>query len=89
MRRGIEPHVPLLDRERQTKGLFTRADFKFDDQANTFTCPGGKTLKSSGLIRDDGTIPYRASTVDCGTCLLKGWVPVSSPSRSKPTVALM
>jgi hypothetical protein len=71
MQRGIEPHVPLLDRERQTKGLFTRADFKFDDQANTFTCPGGKTLKSSGLIRDDGTIPYRASTVDCGTCLLK------------------
>jgi transposase len=71
MQRGIEPHVPLLDRERQTKGLFTRADFKFDDQANTFTCPGGKTLKSSGLILDDGTIPYRASTVDCGTCLLK------------------
>jgi transposase len=71
MQRGIEPHVPLLDRERQTKGLFTRADFKFDDQANTFTCSGGKTLKSSGLIRDDGTIPFRASTVDCGTCLLK------------------
>jgi hypothetical protein len=33
MRRGIEPHVPLLDRERQTKGFFTRADFNFDHQS--------------------------------------------------------
>jgi hypothetical protein len=30
MRRGIEPHIPLLDREHQTKGFFTRADFTFD-----------------------------------------------------------
>ena len=30
MRRGIEPHVPLLDRERQTWGFFTPADFQFD-----------------------------------------------------------
>ena len=57
MRRGIEPHVPLLDRERQTRGFFTRADFQFDEQTNTFTCPGGNTLKSNGLVRDDGTVP--------------------------------
>jgi hypothetical protein len=24
MRRGIEPHIPLLDREHQTNGFFTR-----------------------------------------------------------------
>ena len=71
MRRGIEPHVPLLDRERQTRGFFTRADFQFDDQTNSFTCPGGKTLKSSGLVRDDGTVPYWASTTDCRPCPLK------------------
>ena len=40
MRRGIEPHIPLLDRERQTNGFFTRADFTFDPQANVFICPG-------------------------------------------------
>ena len=27
MQRGIEPHIPLLDREHQTNGFFTRADF--------------------------------------------------------------
>jgi hypothetical protein len=30
MRHEIEPHIPLLDRERQTNGLFTPANFTFD-----------------------------------------------------------
>ena len=62
MQRGIEPHVPILDREHQTRGFFTRADFTFDAEANMFVCPGGKPLKSSGLVRPDGTMPYWAST---------------------------
>ena len=71
MQRGITPHVPILDREHQTKGLFTRREFTFDPDQNVFVCPDGKSLKSSGLVRDDGTIPYRASTKDCRTCSLK------------------
>ena len=62
MRRGIEPHIPILDREHQTKGYFTRADFAFDATANVFTCPAGKKLLNNGPVRDDGTMPYRAST---------------------------
>jgi transposase len=68
---GIEPHIPILDREHQTNGFFTRADFVFDRAANTFTCPGGKPLRNSGLIRDDGTMAYIASTKDCRACELK------------------
>ena len=71
MRLGIEPHVPVLDRERQTNGYFTRADFRFDEEANAFICPNGKNLLSSGLVRSDGTMPYLASTVDCRRCSLK------------------
>ena len=44
MRHQIEPHIPLLDREHQTNGYFTRADFTFDPQANAFTCPSGNSL---------------------------------------------
>ncbi len=33
-----------LDREHQTKGYFTRADFTFDATANAFICPVGKKL---------------------------------------------
>ena len=71
MRRKIEPHIPLLDREHQTNGFFTRAEFTFDPHANVFVCPGGKQLKSTGLVRDDGTVPYFASTKDCRVCGLK------------------
>jgi transposase len=71
MRRGITPHIPILDREHQTRGLFTRADFSFDPERNLFVCPGGKTLTNSGLVRPDGTMPYRASTKDCRACALK------------------
>lgn len=71
MRHGIEPHIPLLDREHQTNGFFTRAEFTFDPQANVFICPSGKQLRSTGLVRDDGTVPYWASPKDCRACALK------------------
>ena len=71
MRHGIAPHVPILDREHQTKGLFTRAGFSFDAERNVFLCPGGKQLTSTGLVRDDGAIPYWAGTKECRACALK------------------
>jgi hypothetical protein len=43
----------------------------FDPQANVFTCSGGKQLRSTGLVRADGTMPYWASPKDCRTCALK------------------
>jgi transposase len=69
--RGIEPHIPILDHEHQTNGFFTRVDFVFDRLANTFTCPGGKTLSNNGQIREGGTMAYIASTKDCRGCTLK------------------
>jgi transposase len=48
----------------------TRAYFVFDATANAFTCSAGKTLLNNGLVRDDGAMPYRASTRDCwGWCV--------------------
>jgi hypothetical protein len=71
MRRGIEPHIPLLDREHQTKGFFPRADFTFDPQAKVFICPSGTQLRSTGLVCEDGNMPYWASTKNCRACVLK------------------
>jgi transposase len=71
MGHGIEPHIPILDHEHQTNGYFTRADFTFDATANAFVCPAGKQLTNSGLVREDGSMPYCASTKDCRECALK------------------
>ncbi|KGJ01961.1 hypothetical protein IC63_15615 [Paracoccus sphaerophysae] len=50
MNRGIEPHVPVLDREAQTKGLLTRAEFSFDRVRDMYVCLAGHDLKTSGQI---------------------------------------
>jgi hypothetical protein len=47
MQRGIEPHVPLFDREHQTNGFFTRAHFTFDAENNIFVCPGCSVSRTS------------------------------------------
>src|ERR1700757_2431850 len=44
---GIEPHIPVFDKSRRDDGTFSRADFAYDHQADAYTCPGGKLLKST------------------------------------------
>jgi transposase len=70
MQRGIEPHIPVLDRAGQTNGVFTRNDFTFDRDRNVFVCPGGKDLRLA-LERDNGVLIYRARRPDCAHCPLK------------------
>jgi Transposase domain (DUF772) len=71
MERGIEPHIPVLDRSAQTNGVFTRNDFTFDRGRNVYICPGGKELPLTHKKRDSGILIYRARGTDCASCLLK------------------
>ncbi len=71
MERGIEPHIPVWDKSRREDGAFSRSDFIFDAQANVYTCPAGKTLKTTGRVHDGKTVLYRASKFDCERCPLK------------------
>jgi hypothetical protein len=43
MQREIEPHIPLLDREHQTEGFFTRADFTFEQKPMSSSVPEAST----------------------------------------------
>jgi transposase len=70
MDRGIEPHIPVLDRTGQTNGMFTHRDFIFDRDRNLFICPGGKEL-SFTCKRSNDTLMYRARPADCACCPLK------------------
>lgn len=70
MEHGIEPHIPIFDRSSQTNGVFTRNEFAYDRDTDTYICPGGKRLP---LVHDrgNGILIYRASTCDCRGCPLK------------------
>ena len=68
---GITPHIPVWDKSHRDDGTFSRADFSFDRERNTYVCPAGKLLRTTGRVHDGRTILYRASTRDCGPCPLK------------------
>jgi transposase len=68
---GIDPHIPVWDKSTRTDGTFSRADFDYDAARDVYTCPHGKTLKSTGKVHADDTIRYRSRTRDCRDCPIK------------------
>ena len=73
-RQGIEPHVPVLDGEKQkakAQGLFGRTDFAFDPARDVYVCPAGHDMITSGHVVPGGLRQYRAKATSCGPCELK------------------
>jgi len=75
----IEPHVPVWGKGEREDGTFSRSDFRYDAETNSFTCPNGKRLlqfrrayqtQRSGVTKANTRL-YRASKHDCDACALK------------------
>lgn len=82
--KDITPHVTVRDLSARKDGTFSRADFTYDKDTDIYTCPSGKTLKTTGRIHADNTYRYLASTLDCSTCPLKQKCCPNMPSRRVP-----
>ena len=81
----IAPHIPVIDKSTREDGTFSRADFRYDERTNTYICPAGKTLTTSGTLVNDGiTLLYRGSTRDCVPCLLKAKCCPNTATRKIP-----
>src|SRR5499433_3158341 len=80
----IVPHVPVLDRSKRDDGTFSREDFRYDESTDTFTCPAGKRLTTTGRINAGDAIFYRSSLVDCAKCELKPRCCPNAPLRRIP-----
>jgi transposase len=65
---GVAPHIPLIDRRKQTKGAFTKDDFTFLPTVNAYQCPAGKLLHYAGLGRQVQQHIYRSTPTQCGAC---------------------
>lgn len=80
--RGIEAHVPVIDRTHQTSGRMTHADFSYDAPGDRYVCPEGKALRrvgdASGEARRSGTTAYRSRLSDCKGCPIKARCTTSS-----------
>lgn len=83
--RGIEPHIPVFDKSARKDGTFERSDFTYNHEADTYTCPAGKVLTTTGtLVNDDATLKYGASKLDCDVCPLKPRCCPNTPVRTVP-----
>ena len=82
--RGIEPHIPVWDKSTRADGTFSRSDFTFDAAHDSYNCPGGKTLKTTGRVHEGRTLYYRARIPHCRACPLKPRCCPKAPSRRIP-----
>lgn len=41
---GIEPYIPVIDKSQRKDGTFSRDDFTYDHESDSYTCPNGKQL---------------------------------------------
>ena len=87
--RGIEPHIPVIDKAQRTDGVFSRSNFAYDHKCDLYTCPAGKELhryRRPLSVRREGVDPegfmrYRASKFDCDACALKPRCSPKEPAR--------
>jgi transposase len=87
--RGIEPHIPVIDKSVREDGTFSRGDFTYDHAADLYRCPGGKELVRNRRpfrsdhpdVPPDDTYRYRASKTDCDACALKSRCCPNAPAR--------
>ncbi len=82
--RQIEPHIPVRDKSERDDGTFSRSDFGFDEEANVYICPQGKTLKTNNKAHGGNTLYYRSSKYDCDPCPLKYKCCAKAPHRRIP-----
>lgn len=82
--KGIAPHVVVRDQSIRKDGTFSRADFTYDKEKNIYTCPAGKTLKTTERVPSDDTYRYLASTHDCRPCPFKAKCCPNTPHRKIP-----
>lgn len=68
LERDIQPHIPVIDRQHQTRGLFTRDAFRYEPKENTYYCPEGKPLHYRGRRRSSQGNLYRSTEAQCRGC---------------------
>ncbi|MEM7671335.1 MAG: IS1182 family transposase [Pseudomonadota bacterium] len=67
----VEPHVPVLDRKRQTDGKITRDAFQYDADRDRYICPQGHGMALTGIQAPTGVKQYKAPAKACQNCPIR------------------
>ena len=68
LQRGVQPHIPVIDRRHQTDGHFTHDQFRYEPAEDVYYCPQDKPLRYRGLQRGNQAYSYCATKAQCQAC---------------------
>jgi transposase len=69
---GISPYIPKLNNSsNKREGLYSKEDFRFDAETNTYRCPAGEVLTYRYKSHRDGREIHYYATGACKTCSQK------------------
>jgi transposase len=72
--RGIRSHMKdfrsTLRNDAAKRGIFKQADFRYEEESDTYICPAGETLKPTGQI-DRGLRVFTSNRKVCNACALR------------------
>jgi transposase len=79
--KGIEPHIPVLDKSKREDGTYSTADFIWVKEDKVYRCPQGKLLHTTGKVTTNNTILYRSRNSECAVCPDKHKCCPNTPNR--------
>ena len=68
---GIRTYIPKRNLPKPASGVFSEADFIYDRESNTLTCPNACRLIFSNYRDRPGQKRYKASAGECSACPLR------------------
>ena len=71
LKREVMPHVPVLDRQHQTKGKYDISHFQYDPERDSYTCLEGHEMPLRRVKKNDRIKSYFAGKDTCGACPIK------------------
>ena len=71
LKRDIAPHVPVLDRQRQTDGKYDLSHFAYDAARDSFTCLEGHEMSYRKIDQARRIKQYSADAETCGACPIR------------------
>lgn len=71
LKREVTPHVPVLDRQHQTKGKYDLSHFRYDPERDSYTCLEGHEMPLRRIKQTDRIKSYFAGKDTCGACPIK------------------
>lgn len=73
--KGIKTHIPSIEESHRgsgrRKGIFSKEEFIYNSDTDTFTCPAGKMLTIQKLKKKRKHYEYKAPSKACNECHLK------------------